>query len=421
MVYTKISMKKLILSSLALLLSSNAYAEDSTAQEIEALKLRIEALEKQAENDVDITLNPAPRFTSKDGNMSFGIHGFIQGDMAFFDDDKVDHPDGTKIRRTYIGVDGTYEQDWHYKITADISSDNAKIVNAFVRYSGVDRWNFIAGHFKEHFGMEAMTGASDVILMERSLPSAAFTPMFKMGMAAKTKGDDWAFATGIFRNRGPAADTEDELYAFTNRVGYAPVMEGDRIVHLGAAVRYMVANGNESISFKSFPENNVTDTRLVDTGSISDVDDVLQTGVEFAASHGPALLQAEYISTRVTRDNNMRDVDFEGYYVQASYFLTGEQRPYDVANGKFKGVTPQKSLSRDSDGYGAVELAVRYSSLDLTDGPVSGGEGEAVTAGINWYLNKNIRLGVNYTAAEREKASINDSPEVIGMRIQVKL
>jgi len=46
-------------------------------------------------------------------------------------------------------------------------------------------------------------------------------------------------------------------------------------------------------------------------------------------------------------------------------------------------------------GWGAWQLAVRYSVADYSDEDVFGGEGEAWTYGLNWYWNPNARVQLN--------------------------
>ena len=67
--------------------------------------------------------------------------------------------------------------------------------------------------------------------------------------------------------------------------------------------------------------------------------------------------------------SHLGDPTFDGYYVQAGYFLTGEHRPYVFGRGGFGRVKPKSIFGKD-DGRGAWEIAARYSTLDLTDGAV---------------------------------------------------
>lgn len=90
---------------------------------------------------------------------------------------------------------------------------------------------------------------------------------------------------------------------------------------------------------------------------------------------------------------------FWGLYGYASYFLTGETRPYSRQSATFGHVEPRDPLWLFSEvswncrkaGWGAWEVGARYSHVDLSDGDYSGGRMEGLTAGLNWHWNRNIR------------------------------
>ena len=96
----------------------------------------------------------------------------------------------------------------------------------------------------------------------------------------------------------------------------------------------------------------------------------------------------------------------DGYYVQASYILTGETRYYDSSAGAFKGVSPSSKFL-DNGGLGAWEATLRLSNLDYTD-LTNGDEADSFTVGIVWYLNKNFRALFNYTNADLENGEDGD-------------
>ena len=95
----------------------------------------------------------------------------------------------------------------------------------------------------------------------------------------------------------------------------------------------------------------------------------------------------------------MGDPRFWAASLQASYFLTGEHRPYKASDGAFTRVKPLKNYSKDG-GQGAWELAARLSYMNLNDGDVSGGRLRDLTLGVNWYLNPNVRTMWNYILAD---------------------
>ena len=106
--------------------------------------------------------------------------------------------------------------------------------------------------------------------------------------------------------------------------------------------------------------------------------------------------------------------DLDGYYVQASYVLTGESRSYDTSIGAFKGVSPGTKFLSDG-GLGAWEATLRLSNLDYTD--LNGGdEVESWTLGLNWYLNKNVRVLFNYTDVDLNNG---EDGNVFGTRFQI--
>ncbi len=109
--------------------------------------------------------------------------------------------------------------------------------------------------------------------------------------------------------------------------------------------------------------------------------------------------------------------NFDGYYVQASYFLTGEHRSYSKSSGIFGSVKPNRNFSLDG-GLGAWELALRLSELDLDDGPIYGGREQNISVGVNWYLNPVMRIMFNYINADIDHALYGGDINIFQTRFQ---
>ena len=56
-------------------------------------------------------------------------------------------------------------------------------------------------------------------------------------------------------------------------------------------------------------------------------------------------------------------------------------------------------------GLGALELVARYSSTDLEDGMLDGGTLDAISLGMNWYLNPNSRVMFNFVRSDGDSPS----------------
>jgi phosphate-selective porin OprO/OprP len=138
---------------------------------------------------------------------------------------------------------------------------------------------------------------------------------------------------------------------------------------------------------------------------------------------GPLSLQGECFYSAVD-SNTAGDPNFSGYYALISYFLTGEYRPYNAKMGSFGRLKPKNDYDLSNGSYGAWELAARYSSIDLNDAGIQGGEVADFTLGINWYLNPNSRVTLNWVHAEIEDrtqgVTIGDgSADIVQSRFQV--
>nr|ART40583.1 L107 [uncultured bacterium] len=136
---------------------------------------------------------------------------------------------------------------------------------------------------------------------------------------------------------------------------------------------------------------------------------------------GPVTLQSEYMRLSLDRKGAATDPDFAGWYVQTAWLLTGERRPYKVAEGVFDRVQPLGSVGLG--GIGAWELAERLSEVDLSDRGVVGGRERNLTLAINWYLASNIRLMLNHldvlTLDRPGNVANGDEPSIWGARLHV--
>ncbi len=128
---------------------------------------------------------------------------------------------------------------------------------------------------------------------------------------------------------------------------------------------------------------------------------------ELATVAGPFALQAEWKNGWFDYLDG-ENWEGSGAYVEASYFLTGESRSYNTAAGVFGRVSPIRPLDFDAGDYGAWQIALRYSWIDLRDGSTNGGEEQVVTAALSWHLYSNVRIQLNYTYAD-----INASGDVL--------
>lgn len=313
----------------------------------------------------------------------------------------IDYPSGTDIRAARIGIFGTLEPDLAYIVEADFAGDQVTLKDAYLQYRGWDAAMLTVGNHKPPFSLENLTSLMRATFMERALPNAfAFTQT--IGASLARNGDDWSIRGGLFGETPGTSIDGDEGILLAARATWAPVLDERRLVHLGVGSYHKHLGGEAGIGFRvrQRPEVRAFSTRLLDTGRF-DADSTAAAGLEFAWVNGPISVQAEYMHNRV--DYVHGGAGFSGAYIYASWFLTGERRPYAARTGTFGRVAPVSPLG--AGGHGAVEMALRFSTLDLEDGIVAGGTEDNLTLGLNWHLTGALRVTANWVYFEVENST----------------
>jgi phosphate-selective porin OprO/OprP len=376
------------------------------------------------------------RFKSEDGKFKFKLGGRIMNDWGWFDEDNDilrstgDQVDGTEFRRARLYLAGEIYENIGFKAQYDFAgSSRPDFKDVYIELKKIPYLgNFKVGHFKEPFSLEELTSSKYITFMERSLNNA-FSPSRNTGFMlhnhALNKRMTWA--TGIFRNANGFGDSEGDSsteggYSFSGRITGLAWYEdkGEKLIHLGLSYSYQNAFNN-AIEYSSTPEMHMADS-FVDTGSFT-ADSANLFNPELAFVYGPFSLQTEYTFADVNIKRSVNsDPEFSGAYVYGSYFLTGEHRKYSTKSGTFSRVKPKNNFYWGK-GIGAIELTARYSHLDLDDEAIRGGKLDDITAGINWYLNPNTRIMLNYVHAHADilNAGVNrdGNTDLAAMRFQI--
>ncbi|MFC1542235.1 OprO/OprP family phosphate-selective porin, partial [Candidatus Latescibacterota bacterium] len=343
------------------------------------------------------------------------IGGRIMNDWAWMSPDENvkkqvgDFTNGSEFRRIWMYTSGTLNDNVDFKIQIDFTNGTVALKDVFVVFNGLPV-TIKAGHMKEPFSLENVTSSKYVTFMERALPSL-FSPNWNTGfqISSFAYNDRIMWAAGVFGNTTDNGySNTEEGYNFTARITGLPFYEGDgsKLVHLGFSVTNR--NTTDEVVCCQGPEMNLAPD-MVHTGKFS-CDKIIVYNGETAVVYGPISVQGEVFSSLVS-NTDLDNPSFFSYYAQASYFLTGEHRTYK--SGSFTNVTPLKSYGQG--GIGAVEVAARYSYLDLDGGALKGGRLSNVTFGVNWHLNSYSRIMVNYVRSELVDVGYAN---MLGTRIQ---
>lgn len=367
------------------------------------------------------------------GRVMFDAAHFTSPDYWILGGPDIDEHDGTQFRWLRLELSGEVYEDFLYKLETDFANSDVQILDAYVGmqnipYAGTLR----VGQFSEPLGLEALTSSSHITFMERSMATQALIPYRSRGAALNNAFFDQRLtaSVGVFNG----GIEQDSNWSVTGRLSGLPwyADDGRRLLHLGVAASHR--NPESDYAFYARPGSHLADDHL-NTGALP-ANEITLLGAEAALVFGPFSLQGEYVRADVSfkpepRDVNILDIEryfrlgdrsFDGYYIQASYFMTGEHRPYDRANGYFDRVVPKHPFRLHGGGLGAWELAARYEKLTLDDydvvGGVVGGNAHNVTAGVNWYMTSNFRLTLNYVRSTIDQYAYDGAIDIIEARVQ---
>ncbi len=348
---------------------------------------------------------------------------------------------GTEIRRLRPTMSGTLWGNIDFESQMDFGDGNTRVANLWARVNDVPYiGNIQIGHQKENFSLEELTSDEWTTFMERALPNT-----FAVGNVNKDyntgvkvydqeldKRMTWALGGYISQNNGAGSFWGN--YGNTDldvRLTALPwyVDKGWDILHIGLSYSYKDRSASTAtLDYDSTPEFHITNLYTIETGEIpctgaNTINPELGLGV------GPFSLHAEYFNAMVNANSKLANAtpsnlagtkiynpDFDGYYAEVSYLLTGENRPYDVDEGIFTRPIPLHNYSWKTGGWGAWELTARVSNANLDSGGITGGDETDFTAGVNWYLNPNFKVTMNYIFA-----NIYDRTYVVGSGASAKL
>jgi phosphate-selective porin OprO/OprP len=402
-------------------------------------------------------------------NKDFRVHvgGRTQFDSSWFavpenvnDDPSLRNPihDGVDFRRARLRVDGTmWEQiewaaEFDFVNSAGASPAFPGVTNATSLVAPTDLWwtftklpvvgNMRVGNQKEPIGFEHLTSSRFLNFMERSFNQDAFYGGFVNGFSPGVQFFDTAFderttwAVGVFKpgNNLFASSAENGVYSITGRLTWLPwyVDDGRGLLHLGASAR-QAGMENSTYRWRTRGPERAGLSALwplyADTGIIEG-DNMQQYNFEMASVLGPWTFTAEYLFNPIHNAASylkptVGTVMYHGGYVEVLYFLTGEFREYRRAGGVFERVIPHENafFANSGDGttggLGAWQIGFRYNYLDLNDKGLNGGILNDYTAGLNWFLNPNMKVQFNYSITDRQSivAKYDGVIQGFGMRL----
>ncbi len=374
--------------------------------EIKDLSSKVNLLERKVEvqNEANAGLfNALPKFdatengfriTSTGKQHSVRIRGALQADGDFFLNDHQNlGTDTFQLKQARVWIEGYLWKNIYYKIMPDFAASNI-LPDAYIDYAYLNQLSLTAGKLKSPISLERLQGDSDGTFLERAYPTYMAPNrdvgiMLHGGIAkpgsspvyAGTGNVDtqnlFSYQLGVFNGSGDSGslngnspDSNDDK-EFAGRLWAHPFQHTGSIFDgLGLGVAGSWENPSKvALSNQKTPiaQNTYLDyTQLASgvTGPITGNGDHYRIYPQAYWYTGPFGMMGEY----VTELQNISGVksgktlnvsqDNTSWQVLASYVLTGE-------DNSFQGVRPLRKFDPLNGGWGALQLAGRWTELSI--------------------------------------------------------
>jgi phosphate-selective porin OprO and OprP len=399
--------------------------------------------------DLKVKWKGAPELSSSDGKFKFKVRGRVMTDYDGIDQDTnitgKDDVSAVELRRARLGVEGVVFYDWKYKFEVDFAGNGAAIKDAFVSYANWAPWEESEIRFGNQYvynSIEQLTSSRFITFMERAAFEDAFFLERQIGVGLLAGNDHWSFQTGYYgAEPGEQGDFFSDNTAFSVRGTVAPINNDTTVVHLGASYRHRDAgtlrdNGTgvsaaELFEYRAKGADLHLADRFVATPEIGESDDMFV--LEGALVFKSLSFQGEYAQLQADVPPGFgtnATPTYNGYYVDASWFITGEMRNYEAKTGEFGRTKVLHPVYGGSHGWGAWQIAGRYDVINLGDksevlnnaGIDCSKCGDQATwlIGLNWLLTDYTALKLQVSQSEIS-GGVNDGAKItgVGLRAQV--
>lgn len=386
---------------------------------------RLEALESShkeasAKKKSDAS-KPTMKWTGRIHTDYWAFPGQSPGEDAFETGDAFDSVDDRFLfRRLRVGVQGEIPDFMLYKLEVDFNNpESPQLKDNYIGWEDLPVFQTVLlGNQKRPYGLDHINSSRYNVFLERpAIIEGLNQDSRRFGLASYGFSDDlrynWRYGAYMGRdmqNVGTVTATPmGGVYQAEIAGRFASTLfyecEGRNYAHFALAGTLANTDGNASSAvstarFQSRPEAR-TSGRWLDTGVIAGAQGYEIGALEGVLNLGALQIVGEYQNAWVQRDG-FNDVAFHGGYLYAAYFLTGEHTPWERETGQLGRVKPFHNFFwvRDEGdmvpGWGAWQVAARYSHADFTDSDIEGGIENNLTLGLNWWWNPYARLQFNY-------------------------
>jgi phosphate-selective porin OprO/OprP len=354
-------------------------------------------------------------FKSADGNFALRIGGQVKADGLFFlGESGESFSDQFTISSARLVLSGTVFQDFDFTVSGEFGGGNPQLWDAFIEWKHWSAFKVKAGRYKQPFGLERLQADANNAFTSLGLPSNLVPGR---DVSLQIGGDLYdslvnytvSVGNGVPDGTSANGDFNDDK-DLTGRLWLQPLKKTDvealQGIGVGIASTYGLQSGSTNSPFlptyKTAGGNTFFSYRTGTNGTVA-AGNRFRLSPQASYYYGRLGILGEYvISAQEVKRGTARDtIRNDAWQVLVSFALTDDEPTY-------KGISPKKPFSLSKGQWGAFELVSRFGQLTVDDAAFAGGaasyanpytsarKATAWGVGLNWYLNRNIRIFLDY-------------------------
>ncbi len=354
----------------------------------------------------------APQFTSSDGQTTFRPRGrvFVDTSITRGSDFDARNITGTEIRSVRLGFEGSYG-NLGYAVEGDFADNGVAWKSAYVTLGHTlfgREAELTVGNRLNDRGIDGSSGTGNTPFQDRNVVGTLIVPqrgLFGVGLTQRVYGDSWHGSLSVAGNDLNNVGDSNDSMTVAGRAHWNPVKGEGGLLHLGAWGFYEDIAPNSTGVFRSSAiSGHLNDLVKIAPGTLNGATHGHGYGVELLGVRGPFWGYGEWGTREVSGlgGAGRYAVTHDAWALSAGWFLSGASPSFATKTGTWSRVKIARPVT--AGGPGAWELKARYENADYAELP-TGGTGDALTVGVNWYLNDFSRVMLDAIRWETDNRS----------------
>jgi phosphate-selective porin OprO and OprP len=369
---------------------------------------------------------------SANGQFELQPYGYVQTNYSAYNGDGAP-PDSFSVRRARFGFQGNYGDHYQFALLIDAAPatvagvQQAVLRDLYLNWKFTNKFQIQVGQFKEPFSQEELTGVTNLDFAERGIETrlypSAVSAFRSPGITIHGDLNHGVvqYWVGAFNGKGYALNNTTSVPETMGRIRFYPWRN-----HKDSALNKFAFGGSIAYSTTRGLSGEQTPTMVVNDGAYTWFPAFPVNGNvwrylgEFTYIKGPLAFRDEYVAASFNRTGvgteelgglgfaNLPNIRYQGWDSAVTYIITKEMRP---ENGTPRVTHPVFGPSSDGGngrGWGAWEVAARYSGIQGNEPgvffdnpftpqlvPTYNYHTDQFTVGVNWYLNYWVKFQTN--------------------------